>query len=204
MVTISRLISTVFQPLLMPTFGVFLLFIYAPHFSAQHKEHFWHLITPVILFSFALPAVLIYLLYRLKVVSDLSLTVRRERFYPYIITLVSYSIMILIYSKMQMPRWFIMLMAATVLIMFIAILITLVWKISAHMFGIGGLIGGAISVSYFVERTNPYLMFVGLFLIAGLVGTSRLVLKRHTFPQVAAGFLLGSIISFLFVWIGVR
>jgi membrane-associated phospholipid phosphatase len=88
--------------------------------------------------------------------------------------------------------------------MFIAILITLVWKISAHMFGVGGLIGGVMSVSYFVERTNSYLMLVVLFLIAGLVGTSRLVLRRHTFAQVVAGFTLGIVITFLFVWIGVR
>ena len=203
MITISRLISTIFQPLFMPTFGVMLLFVYTS-FGAMHKQQFWHIITPAVVFSFALPAVLIYILYRLKVVSDLSLTIRRERFFPYIITLASYSAMILFYSRMQMPRWFMMLMIAMVLIMGIAILITLIWKISAHMIGIGGLIGGAMSVSYFVEQTNPYFMFMGLFILAGLVGASRLILKRHTFPQVIAGFCLGSIVSFLFVWFGVE
>jgi len=93
-------------------------------------------------------------------------------------------------------------MAASVVIMVIAILITLTWKISAHMFGVGGLIGGAMAVSYFVERSNPYYMFMGLFIIAGLVGTSRLILRRHTLHQVIAGFLLGFMVSFLFVWVG--
>ena len=201
MKTFSRLISSVFQPLLMPTFGVLLLFVYT-NFGYQYP--FWQITAPVVLFSFAVPAVLIYMLYRFKVVSDLSLTVRQERFYPYLITLVSYSVMIMIYNKMQMPRWFVMLMAATVSIMFIAILITLMWKISAHMFGIGGLMGGAMAVSYLVEKTNPYWMFIGLFLLAGLIGASRLVLKRHTLPQVFAGFVLGFALSFAFVWIGVR
>jgi hypothetical protein len=203
MKSFSQFISAVFQPLLMPIFGVMLLFIYTS-FGVVHKHQFWQIITPAVAFSFALPAILIYLLYRLRVVSDLSLTKRHERFFPYVITLVSYSAMILFYSRMQMPRWFMMLMAATVLIMAIAILITLLWKISAHMIGIGGLIGGAMSVSYFVERANPYFMFMGLFLLAGLVGTSRLILKRHTFPQVIAGFALGFVVSFVFVWIGVR
>ena len=203
MTNISRLISTVFQPLFMPILGVLLLFTYTS-FGVTHKQYFWQVVIPAAVFSFALPAILIYLLYRLKVVSDLSLSIRRERFFPYIITLVSYSIMIFIYSKMQMPRWFVMLMAAMVLIMAVAILVTLMWKISAHMIGIGGLIGGAMSVSYFVERTNPYFMFIGLFILAGLVGTSRLILKRHTLPQVIAGFVLGFAGSFLFVWMGVR
>jgi membrane-associated phospholipid phosphatase len=45
-------------------------------------------------------------------------------------------------------------------------------------------------------------MFMGLFIIAGLVGTSRLILRRHTLYQVIAGFLLGFLVSFLFVWGG--
>ncbi|WP_298652287.1 hypothetical protein [uncultured Proteiniphilum sp.] len=201
MKSIAHLISTIFQPLLMPTYGVMLLFVYT-YFGMIYLHQFWLIITPVVLFSFAIPAILIFMLYRMDIISDLSLKVRRERIYPYLITLVSYSVMIYFYHKMHMPRWFLMIMASSVAIMVIAIIITLKWKISAHMFGIGGLIGGAMSVSYFVEHSNPYFMFMGLFIIAGLVGTSRLILKRHTFAQVIAGFLLGLLISFVFVWTG--
>jgi len=203
MKSISHVISTIFQPLLMPTYGVMLLFVYT-YFGSMYSHQFWPVITPVVLFSFIIPAILIIMLYRMGFVSDLSLKVRRERFYPYIITLLSYSAMIVFYYRMHMPVWFLMNMAASVVIMIIAILITLKWKISAHMFGIGGLIGGAMAVSYYVERSNPYYMFMGLFMIAGLVGTSRLILRRHTLYQVIAGFFLGFIVSFVFVWIGTR
>lgn len=203
MKSISHIISTVFQPLLMPSYGVMLLFVYT-YFGVMYRHQFWHIVMPVILFSFIIPALLILLLYRLRIVSDLSLKVRRERFYPYIITLFSYTAMIIFYYRMHMPRWFLMIMAASVVIMVIAIFITLVWKISAHMFGIGGLLGGAMAVSFFVERSNPYYMFMGLFIIAGLVGTSRLILRRHTLSQVVAGFMLGYLVSFLFVWMGAR
>lgn len=201
MKSIAHLISTIFQPLMMPTYGVMLLFLYT-YFGVTYTDHFWLLVTPVFLFSFAIPAVLIVILYKVGIISDLSLKVRKDRFYPYIITLVSYSIMIWFYHKMHMPTWFLMMMAASVAIMAVAIIITLWWKISAHMFGIGGLVGGAMSISYFVEHSNPYFMFMGLFLIAGLVGSSRLILKRHTPAQVIAGFLLGFMLSFIFVWIG--
>jgi len=203
MKSIAHVISSIFQPLLMPTYGVMLLFVYT-YFGALYSHQFWPVIMPVVLFSFVVPAILIILIYRMGFVSDLSLKVRRERFYPYIITLLSYSTMIVFYHRMHMPVWFLMNMAASVVIMIIAILITLKWKISAHMFGIGGVIGGAMAVSYYVERTNPYFMFMGLFIIAGLVGTSRLILRRHTLYQVIAGFFLGFIVSFVFVWIGTR
>lgn len=201
MKTIAHVISTVFQPLLMPTYGVMLIFVYT-YFGMIYLPQFWQILLPVVLFSFAMPALLIYMLYRMGIISDLSLKIRKERFYPYIITLISYSAMIVFYLRMGMPMWFIMIMAASVAIMVIAIIITLVWKISAHMFGVGGLVGGAMAVAYFVERSNPYFMFMGLFLIAGLIGTSRLILQRHTLSQVIAGFLLGFMVSFLFVWGG--
>lgn len=203
MKSIAHLISTIFQPLLMPTYGVMLLFVYT-YFGVMYLQQFWLIIAPVVLFSFVIPAILIFMLYRMGIISDLSLKVRRERIYPYMITLLSYSVMIWFYYRMHMPTWFFMIMASSVAIMVVAILITLKWKISAHMFGIGGLIGGAMSVSYFVEHSNPYFMFMGLFIIAGLVGTSRLILKRHTLAQVIAGFLLGLLLSFVFVWIGAR
>lgn len=203
MKSISHVISTVFQPLLMPTYGIMLLFVYT-YFGVIYRHQFWQIVSPVILFSFAIPAILIYILFRIGIVSDLSLKIRRQRIYPYLITFLSYTVMIIFYYRMHMPRWFMMIMVASVVIMVIAILITLLWKISAHMFGIGGLIGGAMAVSYFVERSNPYYMFMGLFIIAGLVGTSRLILKRHTLPQVIAGFMLGFLVSFVFVWLGTQ
>lgn len=201
MKSIAHVISTIFQPLLMPTYGVMLLFVYT-YFGVIYTRQFWLIISPIFLFSFVIPAILIFMLFRMGIISDLSLTKRRERFYPYLITLLSYTAMMIFYYRMNMPKWFLLMIAASIAIMVAAIVITLWWKISAHMFGIGGLVGGAMSVSYFVERSNPYYLFMGLFILAGLVGTSRLILKRHTLPQVIAGFLLGFLLSFVFVWIG--
>lgn len=203
MKSIAHIISTVFQPLLMPIYGVVLLFVYT-YFRVAYVHQFWLILLPSLLFSFVVPGILIFLLYKMGVVSDLSLKVRKERFFPYLIALLSYSTMIFYYYRLGMPQWFLMLMSAPVAIMIIAILITLTWKISAHMFGAGGLVGGAMAVSYFVEKSNPYFLFMGLFLLAGLIGTSRLILRRHTLAQVIAGFCLGFVLSFGFVWMGIK
>ncbi len=198
---LARIISSIFQPLLMPIYSVLLLFVYT-HFRLLFTNQFWTIMAPVILFSFIIPGILIYAVYKLKLISDLSLKVRKERFIPYTIVLVSYLIMIFYYYRIGMPQWFLMLVASSVAVILIAIFITIWWKISAHMFGVGGLVGGVLSVSFFVERSNPYYLFMALFILAGFVGVSRLILRRHTLGQVIAGFLLGFVISFLFVWIG--
>lgn len=197
----SHVISTIFQPLLMPIYSIALLFLYT-HFRFVYIQDFWVIIMPAVVFAFLLPAAFIWMLYKLKIVSDLSLKIRKERLFPYLISLFCYSLMIWFYFRMGMPRWFLMLSAASVAVMLIAILITLWWKISAHMLGIGGLTGGVLAVCYFVEHSNPYYLFILLFVIAGMVGTSRLVLQRHTLGQVIAGFLVGFSLSFQFVWLG--
>ena len=110
--------------------------------------------------------------------------------------------MIYFYHKMGMPFWFIMLNVSSLIVMALAIVVTLWWKISAHMFGVGGLMGGVVAVSYFVEHINPHYLIMALLLISGLVGSSRLLLKKHTPAQVYTGFLLGFMVTFIRVWIG--
>ncbi len=199
---ISTFISTIFQPLLMPIYSIAFLFVYT-YFRLIFIQDFWTIMAPAIIFSFVLPALLILGLYKLKMVSDLSLKNRKERFLPYLITLISYSFMIWYYYKMGMPKWFLMLSLASIAIMLVATIITFWWKISAHMLGAGGLVGGVLAVCFFVEKSNPYYLFMIAFVIAGMIGTSRLILKRHTFGQVIAGFLVGFLLSFQFVRLGV-
>lgn len=200
--SISSFLSTVFQPLFMPIYSIMLLFVYTPYFGHQYINRYWSILTPAAVFSFVVPGLLIFAVYKMKLISDLSLKVRKERFIPYLIVLTSYSLMIIYYIRMGMPGWFIMLASSSIFVILVAIFITIWWKISAHMFGVGGLVGGVMSVSYFIERANPYQLFISLFILAGLVGTSRLILKRHTPLQVLGGFILGFSISFVFVWIG--
>ena len=199
---IAHLISTVFQPLLMPIYSILLLFVYT-HFRIVYIQQIGVILLPVVLYSFLIPGFLIFVLYKFKLVSNLSLTIRRERFLPYLITLASYSIMIYHYYRMGMPTWFLMLSGASVVLLLFAIIITIWWKISAHMFGVGGVLGGMMSICLFIEESNPYLLFMALFIIAGMVGTSRLMLRRHTLAQVVAGFLMGYAFSFGAIWISV-
>jgi membrane-associated phospholipid phosphatase len=70
------------------------------------------------------------------------------------------------------------------------LLITYYWKISMHMTGIGGLCGAFLLLGI-VWPVDLRLILAGLFFIAGIVGSSRLVLQVHTPAQVAAGFIAG-------------
>ena len=199
---LSHFISSVFQPLLMPIYSVALLFVYTTHFKFIYASQFLTFLIPTVLFTFLIPGVLIYIMLRIGMISDLTLLKRRDRFAPYAVTMLCFGFLIYYFYNLGLPLWFLMMLVAPIITMVLASIITLWWKISAHMFGVSSLIGGVMSISYFVEKSNPYILFILLFVIAGLVGVSRLILRRHTPNQVYAGFLLGFIVSFTCVWIG--
>ena len=198
---ISRFISTIFMPLFMPTYSVALLFIYT-YFSYVYAGHFFAIIVHTMLFTFFIPGSLIYVMMRIGIISDLSLPLRSDRFAPYAVTVLSFAFLIYYFFRLGLPTWFLLMIGSSIVTMLIATVITLWWKISAHMFGVAGLIGGVMSVCYFIEKTNPTYLFMTLFIIAGMVGTSRIILKRHTPAQVYAGFVLGFTVSFIGVWLG--
>jgi membrane-associated phospholipid phosphatase len=64
------------------------------------------------------------------------------------------------------------------------------WKISMHMTGIGGLCGSLLLCSI-IWPIDIRWMLAAVFLIAGIIGSSRLILNAHTPAQVSAGFFAG-------------
>ena len=67
---------------------------------------------------------------------------------------------------------------------------------------IGGMIGCILSVCYNIKGLNLPVLFMILFILAGCLGVSRLMLNKSTPAQVYVGFLVGSVVSYLWVYIG--
>jgi membrane-associated phospholipid phosphatase len=70
------------------------------------------------------------------------------------------------------------------------------WKISAHLTGIGGLIGGVCSFAMNYSIL-PVGLVITLLLISLLLMYARLYLNAHTPMQVICGFLLGLLATFI-------
>jgi len=154
-----------------------------------------------------LPALFILLMIKSGAATDLELSDRRERVVPYLIIITSLVSCIFFMHKMRLPFWLISIMIGACIALLIALCINFFWKISAHSIGIGGLLGAVMGISS-IHMINPYIGFIILIMVAGLVGTARVYLKRHTPMQVYAGTALGfactfiaSIWSFIYLFI---
>lgn len=85
-----------------------------------------------------------------------------------------------------------MFLLAACIVVVVSIIISLFWRISLHMVGIGGVIGMVIALSLRLG-IDLQIVLMTLFIIAGLAGYSRLKLDAHSPAQVYTGFGLGAI-----------
>ena len=190
-VGLSRFLSTVLSPLLMPSYGVFLV-LWGSFLSAQEVGSRATVLIVIFGITCILPIFFISALQHLRLVSDKRLTQRQERFYPYLFSLLCYVGACLYLARVHSPRWFIMFTIGGTAALLIVFIINLKWKISAHMAGIGGIVALIYTMHIqMLEAFNMKWVFIVSILLAGLLGTARIVLKRHDVYQVLAGALVG-------------
>ncbi|WP_102407409.1 hypothetical protein [Parabacteroides bouchesdurhonensis] len=191
----SNIISFLFHPLLMVTYGIVLALTFT--YLAIYPPTMKLLIAGGTFVSTAIiPAIFIWLMIKSGAAVDIELSDRRERVVPYLIFITSIMVCTFFLYKMMMPFWLLSMLIGACFALIIALCINFFWKISAHAIGIGGLLGGIMGVAR-IHMINPYWAFIALFVIAGLVGTSRIFLKRHTPMQVYTGFCLGFMCTFV-------
>lgn len=192
----ANIISWVFVPLLMPVYGIMLIFTLSfLRFAPFHAKLLFTLI--VFGINFLVPMVLVLILKKLGVIEDIGLNGRKERLIPYVITMVCLAgTGFFLYMKMA-PLWVAMFYAGGALAALINMLVNFRWKISAHAAGIAGLVAMLIQVIKEGPADDGIVWWiVGAIVMAGLLGSARIWLGRHTLMQVLAGTAVG----FLSVW----
>jgi membrane-associated phospholipid phosphatase len=195
MKTFHNIISIIFQPLFIPTYGMLLLmnmdvFIALPTI--------WRVVAIIgtFIFTGVLPALPIWLMMKRGEVHDLFISKKEERTMPYLFSFLAYFFWALfMWRTLQFPIFIVAMGMGSAVSIFIIVLINLKWKISAHTSGMGGLTG-AIFGTCLRMAINPVWLFSLVLAISALVALSRMELKAHTPGQVLAGFVVGFITVF--------
>jgi len=192
---ISRIISAVFHPLLMPTYGVLVMFSSNTFFSLFTLKLKFIIFSIIFLGTFLLPMLFMpFFLYK-KYIKKMEMKTRRERILPLVITFASFYLTYYYTNKLlPLPLISRYLLAGTLSVAF-SLIVTIYWKISLHLIGVGGLLALATALS-FRFSADFRLFYISIFLLAGVVGFARLHLKSHTSLQVYTGFIAGFLIVF--------
>lgn len=194
MAKIARIASYLFHPLLMPTYGFLLLINSGFYFSLMSFEAKRFIMLIIILSTFAMPLLSIGLM-MITSKFKLDLDKGNDRIFPLLSTAAFYYMGYYFLGRIPIYPIYRVILISSILTIAILLLISTKWKISAHMAGVGGLIGAFMALSTQMHL-NASVILIALILVAGITGSARLILNKHTSLQVYAGFLLGFLINY--------
>ncbi len=196
MYPVARLLSIVLHPLLMPTYTLWLALHVDPRLGYFLGEQgMLVLLGMVALMTVAFPLTSTLLLLRAGLITSLEMPTRSERIAPYVMSLLYYGMTWYLLSRTPLHPAAVLLVPGALIALLFTTLITLRWKISAHMVGMGGSLGALAALGYLHGCAVMEPMSV-LILLAGALGTARLLTSDHTPAQVYAGTALGFVSMF--------
>ena len=188
---VARAISFLFFPLFMPLYGLTLLF-QIPLFSFFPRQYVIISYYFVILLCVLLPFFSYWLMAKLNIISSAKMLDKKDRFFPMFVTALFFFGCAFMLCRYAMPLFIINLLSAVSIAILITAFVSIKWKISAHLTGIGGLIASIFMVSLSTSVNSSLVISIAI-LCAGLLAAARLQLNRHTPMQLIAGFLNGII-----------
>ena len=191
----ARLVSMLFTPFYLPMVGMIALFTFS-YLSLFPWPYKLQMLALVYIFTILLPTLLIHFYRRHQGWTLIELGHRERRMIPYVLSIVSYGACLYVMEQMHIPHFMRSIVVAALLLQMVCALINVWWKISTHTAAIGG-VGGALFVFAEYFQFNPVWWFCLIFLLAGILGTSRMILRQHTLAQVVAGFWVGFVCTFV-------
>ena len=190
----ARVASMVFTPFYLPFIGLIALFIFS-YMSLMPWQYKLTVLTLVYFFTILLPTLLIHLYRRYQGWSSSDLGRKERRMVPYIIAILCYFTCYYVMNVQRIPQFMANILMAALVIQVVCAIINIWWKISTHSAAIGGFAGALLAFSL-LFAFNPIWWLCVILIAAGVVGSSRMILRQHSLTQVVVGFLIGMFAGF--------
>ena len=191
----ARVISAIFTPFSIPFLAFLILFLFS-YLRIMPIQYKLIVLGVVYCFTILMPTLTIFLFRKINGFSPEDLGERKRRFMPFLLTITSYVFCLVMMHRLNIPWYMTGIILAALIMMVICIVVNLKWKLSEHMAGVGAIVGGLVSFSALFGY-NPVWRLCLFILIAGVLGTARIILQHHTLGEVLVGFAVGLICSLL-------
>ncbi|MFP4556482.1 MAG: hypothetical protein ACLFNU_06395 [Bacteroidales bacterium] len=191
--SVAQVVSILFHPLIMPSLGLLYLLTFGSSVFMLPYEAKRVIVIIVAINTLALPLLMIPLFYRLNVVKSLQMHSHRERLIPLAFTLIPYIFSFYFLTRLPIVNEIPGFVLGATITLALAFIVSIWWKISLHMIGIGGIAGMLFALSYrFSVDVVWHLVIV--IVVAGILAWARLAANAHKPVQVYTGFITSWII----------
>ena len=190
-----KFISTILHPIVLPTLGVFLYFV----FVSQSFEKRLQLIVLGLVFAltYVVPVLLLLFLRNFGFIKDFQVSTIKERRFPVIFMI--FLLYFLGNTIIQIPtirNLGILFYGTSLSLSCIYVLFSVKLKSSLHLVSMGNMIGFFLILTN-INSLSMLPIIILLILLSGILASSRLYLKAHTPVELLIGFSLGIVCQFI-------
>ena len=194
----SKILSYLLHPILMPIIVLYLGINNVDYFYLIFHNYSNTLYIIILTFTMVLPLISAILFVKSGRVESLEMRKKEERRGPLFVSALIMGIgFFKFYLISKLSFHLSAIYISSIILLIFAFLITIRWKISLHMLGIGGATGTFIALNYIFG--GIYYLILLFLALSGLLAFARLDQKAHNASQVYVGFVLGCIFQSLFI-----
>ena len=193
----ARILSMAFTPFYLSLVGLTVLFTFS-YLSLMPWGYKFTVLALVYLFTILLPTLLIHFYRQHHGWTLIELGKKERRVVPYLLSILSYYGCFYVMRRFNIPHFMSNILMAALMIQILCAIINVWWKISTHTAAIGGVTGALLAFAA-IFGFNPLGWLCLVIIMAGMVGTSRMILRQHTLRQVCYGFLLGAVVAYVVI-----
>lgn len=198
---LSRIVSAVFSPLLVPTYAAMTAMWITPLNQVAEGTRF-ATAGVIFLMTCVFPTAAILTRMKMGQASDIDLTDRHQRPVVYAFALLCYVLTCIYMIKVHAPMWLLGFYVGGTGALATCFGINFRWKISAHATAYGGLLAMLFYLAFEHLAECFFLPWLtGAVICGGLLATARIYVGAHTLSQVIAGLANGLIWVAVLMWL---
>lgn len=187
----ANLVSYVFHPLFMPVImSVVLYRLAASNLAGITLKVYSFKVISIFVSTLLLPLVTVLLLKGLGLLKSLKMPDPKDRIIPLIVTMTFTFWVYLVFKNVKEPLILRSFMLGNFLGVTALFLATIFYKVSMHTAAAGGVLG-LMLVLMIMSPVSMFIPVLIAIIIAGIIGTARMLLGAHTPFEIWAGYLLG-------------
>lgn len=191
-IALAHFFSFIFHPLFIPVLGgIYIAFWQPGYFMGVPVKEKTMVVLRMVLNTLFFPAVTVLLLKGLGFIKSVFLKTQRDRIIPIVASNFFYFWMFLVFKNHEAtPPVLTGFMFGIFLSSSAALLANIYFKISLHALGMGSLCGLVLVIIFSSFSYPVFLPAMLIFLLTGLVCTSRLLVSDHTTFDISSGILI--------------
>ena len=196
----AQAVSYIFHPLFIPVYVTLFVLYLHPLLFAGYTDLMKIRLTATIFVNLTmLPAVTVFLCWRLKFIDNIYMETQKERIIPLAAAMIFYFwCWFVLKSNGGIPDMFRQFLLGSFITIIGAWLANIAFKVSLHAMAMGGMFCFMLLLTFNAEGSSVQ-YFALAVAVAGLVCSSRLIVSSHRPFDVYSGFFIGAVSQLLAV-----